>query len=576
MKIFLMLLILVLLFTQVAAQDFTLISTGDIVNDGGWNYGCAWGDYDNDNYYDLFVVNNENGSKNNFLYHNNGDGSFTRILTGDIVNDGGSSYGCAWADYNNDGKLDLFVSNYNENNFLYKGNGDGTFEKISSGAIVTNGGSSSCPAWCDFDNDGYIDLYVSNRTSSNFLYHNNGDGTFDRITNSGLTSENKNSAGCSWADCNGDGYSDLLVTNSGPDFNSLFINNGDGSFSKQNVSPFSTDEQSFGSVSWGDYDNDGDFDIFTSPGLLPYCYQLYLYENDGAGNFERVPDIPFEGVNSNGATSFVDYDNDGDLDIFVGTYDGTNNILLQNDGSGNFSQITSGALLAATNYNRGTVWADYDNDGQIDLFLAVNNYYSGNNRLLHNDGNSNNWLHVKCVGTVSNKCGIGAIVRLNTPTATMTRQISSQTGADGSSQDAMLAFFGLGSSSIVSSLIVEWPSGIIDTTIVSSVNQLLTIVEGTGTGISSDETEPAFIQDFICSPNPCSGQSNIMFSLLFAAYVDIHIYDMNGRLVQQVLSAEMPTGLSSVAWNASALSPGIYACRIVSNSDKITTRIIRI
>ena len=173
MKIFLMLLILVLLFTQVAAQDFTLISTGDIVNDGGWNYGCAWGDYDNDNYYDLFVVNNENGSKNNFLYHNNGDGSFTRILTGDIVNDGGSSYGCAWADYNNDGKLDLFVSNYNENNFLYKGNGDGTFEKISSGAIVTNGGSSSCPAWCDFDNDGYIDLYVSNRTSSNFLYHNN-------------------------------------------------------------------------------------------------------------------------------------------------------------------------------------------------------------------------------------------------------------------------------------------------------------------------------------------------------------------------------------------------------------------
>lgn len=576
MKTLFTLLIFTTMWVTTAAQDFTLVSTGEIVNDGGWNYGCAWGDYNNDSYFDLFVVNNQSGTKNNFLYQNNGDGTFTKITTGDIVNDGGSSYGCAWADYDNDGNLDLFVANYNENNFLYNGNGDGTFTKITSGVIISDGGSSTSPAWCDYDNDGYVDLYVPNRTSVNFLYHNNGDGTFDKVTNSGLTSESKNSGGCGWADYNGDGFADLLVTNAGPDFNSLYQNNGDGSFTKQNVSPFSTDEQSFGTVSWGDYDNDGDFDIFTAPGMLPYNYQIYLYNNDGLGNFTPVSNLPCAGANSSSASSMIDYDNDGDLDIFLSSYDGANNVLLVNDGFGNFTQITTGTIVTSSNYNRGTSWADYDNDGQVDLFIAVNNYYGGNNKLFHNNGNTNNWLQVKCVGVLSNKCGIGAIVRLNTSSTTMTRQISSQTGADGSSQNAMLAFFGLGSTTNITSLTVQWPSGLIDTTFISSVNQLITVTEGTGTGISSQDQETAFIQDLSCWPNPCSEQSNIVFSLTSTEYVEICIYDMNGRIVHQILSSEMPAGFSSVPWNASSLSPGMYVCRIVTDNNTATTRFVRI
>ncbi|MBN1948552.1 MAG: VCBS repeat-containing protein, partial [Candidatus Cloacimonetes bacterium] len=106
------------------AQDFTLITTGDIVNDGGWNYACCWADFNGDGYDDLFVCNNDaNNGKHNFLYFNNNDGTFTKITEGDIITDGNSSYGCTAADYDNDGDIDLFVSNYNENNCLYNNNG---------------------------------------------------------------------------------------------------------------------------------------------------------------------------------------------------------------------------------------------------------------------------------------------------------------------------------------------------------------------------------------------------------------------------------------------------------------------
>src|SRR5437773_5816887 len=125
----------------------------------GFSTGCAWGDYDNDGYLDLFVPNN---NENNFLYHNNRDGTFTKITSGRIVTDGGNSFGAAWGDYDNDGFLDLFVANVNQKNFLYRNNGDGTFTKITSGAIVNDVGYSWGAAWGDYDNDGFLDLFVAN------------------------------------------------------------------------------------------------------------------------------------------------------------------------------------------------------------------------------------------------------------------------------------------------------------------------------------------------------------------------------------------------------------------------------
>jgi hypothetical protein len=197
------------------AQDtsFTRITTGAIVNDGGRSFGSSWGDYDNDGDLDLFVANE---LQNNFLYQNNGDGTFIKITSGAIVNDGGRSVSSSWGDYDNDGDLDLFVANYlaSENNFLYQNNGDGTFTKITTGAIVTDGGRSYGSIWGDYDNDGDLDLFVTNYWGdNNFLYQNNGDGSFTKITSGAIVNDGGYSYGSSWGDYDNDGDLDLFVAN---------------------------------------------------------------------------------------------------------------------------------------------------------------------------------------------------------------------------------------------------------------------------------------------------------------------------------------------------------------------------
>src|SRR6266542_3569211 len=201
---------------------------GDYDNDGGASYGCAWGDYDNDGYLDLFVANL---NQNNFLYHNNRDGTFTRINSGPIVSDGAASQGCAWGDYDNDGLLDLFVANRNQRNFLYHNEGHGTFTAITNGPVVNDVGYSWSPAWIDYDNDGNLDLFVANGPGSgpgqnNFLYHNNGDGSFTRITAGSVANDGASSDGSAWGDYDNDGFLDLFVSNLNDQNNLLYRNDG--------------------------------------------------------------------------------------------------------------------------------------------------------------------------------------------------------------------------------------------------------------------------------------------------------------------------------------------------------------
>ena len=474
------LIILVLVIFQANSQSFTQILSGTILGEnGGRNYYCSWGDYNNDGFQDLYVVNNFDGYMN-YLYKNNGDETFTQITEGEIVTDGGESYGCSWGDYDNDGYLDLFVCNYGFNNGLYHNNGNETFTKITTGAIVSDGGNSTCPDWGDYDNDGYIDLHVTNRDEANFLYHNNGDGTFTKNTSSIIATESKNSGAGAWGDYDGDGYLDLFVANAGPDYNSLFHNNGDGTFSKISEEPFTTDYQSFDCVSWGDIDNDGDLDLFAAPGILPYYFNLYLYENNGDGTFTRIPDLSFENLNSSNGTSMIDYDNDGDLDIIIMAFDG-DNVILENDGLGNFTQNLACEIVGAGGSCGNSAWADYNNNGQLDLFIPVNNYISGYNMFFENNGNSNSWLKIKCEGTVSNSFGVGAVVSVFTTT---NKEVTKQISVISNQQKTLIAHFGLGDAAIVDSIIVEWSSGIINKQYMQNVNEQITIIEEEETNIT--------------------------------------------------------------------------------------------
>jgi len=466
--VFLVLIRSLLAFAQ--ETTFTKIITGAIVNDGGNSAGSAWGDYDNDGDLDLFVANRE---ENNFLYRNNGNGTFTKITSGAIVNDLGDSRGGSWGDYNNDGDLDLFVANWGENNFLYQNNGDGSFTRITEGAIVNEWGFSSGGCWGDYDNDGDLDLFVANYwNENNFLYQNNGDGSFTKITSGVIVNDHGYSYGSSWGDYDNDSDLDLFVANGDNHNNFLYQNNGNGSFKRIIEGVIVNDGDSYGS-SWGDYDNDGDLDLFVAN---DYSQNNYLYQNNGDGTFAKITSGAIVNRGDSRGSSWGDYDNDGDLDLFVVNFN-QSNFLYQNNDNGSFTEITDGAIVNEWGYSSGGCWGDYDNDGDLDLFVA--NEFGRNNFLYQNNGNGNNWIDIHLFGTVSNAAAIGAKVKVKATIkgkpVWQVQEISGQTGY--LSQNSLNAEFGLGDATTIDFITVEWPSGIVQDTAIVQVNQRLALTE---------------------------------------------------------------------------------------------------
>ena len=260
-------------FAQPVPTTFTRITTGAIATDAGESWSAAWGDYNNDGFEDLFVARNM--GQNDRLYLNNGNGTFTSILAGDIVNDGTDSAAGVWGDYDNDGYLDLVVT---VNTFptarpslLYHNEGDGTFAKVTSGSIATNInlGMKGC-SWADYDNDGYIDLFIANdgytdnAQRKDFLYQNNQAGSFTRIRSGPVVNDSGPGEQGTWGDYNNDGKLDLFVVNISNFGNFLYRNDGNGVFAKITSGPPVTDRGHSIGCAWGDYDNDGFLDLFVA------------------------------------------------------------------------------------------------------------------------------------------------------------------------------------------------------------------------------------------------------------------------------------------------------------------------
>ena len=370
-----------------AATTFTKITTGPIVTDEGISEGCAWGDYNNDGYDDLFVANIQAGGQN-FLYRNNGDGTFAKIATGSIVTDGGNSSACAWGDFDNDGFLDLFVTNPGKDfvarpSFLYHNNGDGTFQKITSGRIVTDSKITFDASWGDYDHDGYIDLFVGDFSGAvgafgakNALYHNISGLDFVPIAAGPIVNEGGISLSSAWADYNNDGLLDLFVVNWNPNSpveNFLYRNNGDGTLVKiiaESVGLLTSNRSSVG-CAWGDYDNDGFPDLFVCRGGVLSAETNSLYRNNGNGTFTEVTSSIVSEAGFYGSCAWGDYDNDGFLDLFLAQLNpGQNNVLYHNNGDGTFTKVLEGSLVNDGGVSHACAWADYDNDGFLDLVVA--------------------------------------------------------------------------------------------------------------------------------------------------------------------------------------------------------------
>ena len=445
------------------APTFTKITNSPILAVSG--FGTAWADYDRDGFPDLFIgttVGNPTGNSPNQLYRNRGDGTF-ELVPSNAFPDGISVLSAAWADYDNDGWLDLLGAKIG-NDLLYHNQGDGTFSRVVN-AVSTDGGVGFGAVWGDFNNDGLVDLFVAHEINApNALYQNTGNGSFIAITNP-LLNLSVFSQAAAWGDYDNDGRIDLVVANYRLNKNLLYHNEGNGLFTSITNSPVVSQAGESESCAWGDYDNDGYLDLFV--GTLR-TFNNTLYHNNRDGTFSTVADSIVSTDPTHGfSAAWGDYDNDGHLDLLVNS---STVSLYRNNGHGVFIAVTNGGLAKDVGAGRSCAWIDYNRDGFLDAWLART---AGDpNALFKNDHNSNGWLVVQCEGRLSNRAAIGAKVRLQ---ATIDGETFWQLRQIGGYE--LNAHFGLGNATNAMRVRIEWPSGIVQELRDVPAKQWLTVVE---------------------------------------------------------------------------------------------------
>jgi enediyne biosynthesis protein E4 len=473
---------------------------------------CA-ADYDGDGFIDLYFVNGRDlygrGIKaQNALYHNKGNGMFEDVTDASGVPGTLYGLGCVWGDYDNDGRPDLYVTQYGKN-ILYHNEGNGKFKDVTDQARVDGMDFGTIfhtgATFFDYDRDGWLDLYVGGY--ANFgpasqrncdigggvmssclpamyggtpavLYHNNHDGTFSNVTKAaGLWQPDGINLAVQAADYDNDGWPDLFVSNDGiPAY--LYHNEHDGTFKEIGMMSgmaMSAEGNTMAAMcmSLGDYDHDGFDDVYISD------FQMvpdHLWHNDGKGYFDEVTDAAGIGEITKQVLSFgggfLDYDNDGWLDIFIANGSVYPEIaqvsreikykqlplLFHNDHNRRFTEVSaeSGDGFKRPFASRGAAFADLDNDGNVDIVVGN----SGDPPLvLHNGGRAgNHFITFRLVGTKSNRDAMGAKVRISAGGERQILEIKG--GGSYLSQSDLRAHFGLGTAERVESVEVEWPSGL--------------------------------------------------------------------------------------------------------------------
>jgi hypothetical protein len=590
--LFLAPLILALAVNAADAALFTKITEGAVVTDNRYSEGSSWGDVNNDGYPDLFVPHAWDDLPN-LLFLNNRDGSFSEVTAGPVVTDFNTSSGGSFGDFNNDGNLDLFVQNwFGNHNSLYLGHGDGSFSRVTEGAIVMDGGQSFGSSVVDYDGDGNLDIYVDNGAftqngEDNFLYRGNGDGSFTRILLGHLVNDGELSLSSGWCDYDDDGDADLLVANGGTFAyygisNLLYRNNGDGTFTRVTDGVVATDVENSAGVSWGDYDNDGDFDLFIANWGLE---DNSLYQNNGDATFSKITAGSI--VNSGGhsvAGAWGDVDNDGDLDLFVTNDWDEDNCFYLNNGDETFTEVTEGDFVNEGGRSNGATWADYDRDGFLDLFVPNGRIPVQSNFLYLNNALSGNaWISVRCVGDQSNTSAVGTKVRakatLDGQPTWQLRQVCGQTGFN--AQNSFDVEFGLRDAAVVDSLIFVWPSGIADTYCDVSANTFYLATEGQdltewpvtpADDGSAAARRPLRLVKIV--PNPSGGLADVQYLVDEPGYVLLSLYDARGRLLRSRVSECRLPGTHRLRLDGQDLPTGAYFLTLRAHGLSETTRLI--
>ncbi len=541
---------------------FVADTTGDL-GDAGSAQGISAIDYDLDGDIDIHVIRD---GVADMLLENNG-GSFTDVATG-LLADTGAGRAATWADYDNDGDMDAYLSKDGLANVLLT-NSDGVYTGVTSYGL-NNVDAGMGVSWVDYDHDGLVDLYLVKNGTDNKLFHAYGDpgiGQWIFLAGSATVAESGPGMNGVWSDYDNDGDQDLYVVNYLA-ANVLYDNDPQYGFFDATGSGALPNIGRGTGAAWGDYDNDGDMDIY--------------FANDGAADifceynnasFNQQIGAPLGNTDNTRGVAWGDFDNDGDLDLYMAKHGQYDRILRNDDGT--FVEMALGWDETGGNAN-GMAWADFNDDGKLDVYVANDN--SQNVLLMNGVDNGNHWLKVKLTGDTVNKSAVGARVTIQAGGRTMVREVTTSTGY--LSQAPLVLHFGLGAATTVDNMMVYWPGEVHTTVTVTEVDQLINVNQS-GEPSAVDLTPSRFALHQ-CYPNPFNPSTTISYELPQAGEVTLKLYDVSGSLITTLKNGVVEAaGLNSVVWNGTddsgkTVSAGVYFCNLKSGSHVATVRMVMV
>ncbi len=584
--------------------------------------GTAFFDFDNDGDEDLWIAG---GINQDVLYENDGNGAFIEIgeSAGLEATNGHITSGVVTADLDNDGYRDVILTGHiGMSPLLFKNNGDGTFSEISESAGLSEYEAQCFAAACgDVNQDGYLDIYFATYIDEvqliydgtgavigfdhdcfdNFLFINNGDWTFTEMA----TEYGLKNGGCALAstftDFDQDADADLLIANDFGEWitpNALY-ENIDPNNPFPNISEMTgMDVGVYGmGIATGDYDQDQDLDYY-----ITNLGRNVLLENQGNHTFldqtteTGVEDSHVDSLLATGwGTAFMDVDNDSDLDLFVcngyvpsalfiDNNPQNRNRLFINNGNINgtgyaFEETAFASGLDDSGKGRGFSYADYDNDGDLDMFVVNNNKQTTSDPiekvlLFRNDlDNNHNWLKVKLEGTTSNRDAFGSSIKIILADKSWIHDYNGGYGSH-TSQHSSIAHFGLGEHEIVDSLIVTWPGGGQHVFTDLTVNQMICISEN---GTFTDTEEPISqkeVMQLSAFPNPFNNQTQIQFYLPHRDQIKIDIYDAIGRKIESINPKWYEAGKHQIEWKNNRSNDTWYFIQVQTKDEMASLKLI--